>query len=104
MDPERKDFSKWWLLSLGLIVVSVIVLTGLNYVGIIGSTAVERVVFEQSYQRDAAYKARIATFEAQLAESQARLDNPNTPETTRQEIQAQMAAVRVQLSAARSQQ
>jgi hypothetical protein len=77
---------------------------GLRSLGLFWGTVVERKVFEQSYQRSEALKARIATDEATLAEIERQLTNPNLDENTRHNLKAQAAAARVRISIARRQQ
>jgi hypothetical protein len=101
--------ARWTLWKfLPLFVVVVVALTalgfGLNSIGLLGRTIVERKVFEHSYQRSAALKERIATDEAALAEINRQLANPGLDEQTQFNLQAQAAAVRVRIDTARSQQ
>ena len=104
MDPEKRVFGAWWMFALALIVISTVVFSLLSYAGLIGRTAVEREVFEQSYQRSEGYRERIAILEAALIELRARQAQPNLPESTRAEIETQIVAISAQLRAARSQQ
>ena len=101
MDKEKKEFGRWWMWILGLLVVTTIVTTALNYAGIIGRTVVERKVFENSYQYNEGQRARISIFEAQLAEIERKLVNRELDETTRANLEAQSSSVRIQLGAAR---
>ena len=103
MEQEKKYFAGWWVFSLVLLILTIIVLTGLNYVGLIGSTIVERKVFENSFQYSEATKASIATFEAQLVEIGHKLSS-DLDDTTRTNLEASAAAIRIQLSVARSKQ
>ena len=108
MHEDIREARKGILFLLPVIVLVIIVLSlvgwGLNAAGIFGSTVVERKVFEHSYQRSEAMKARIATDEAALAEIEARLSNPKLDAETRANLEAQARAARVRLKAARSQQ
>jgi hypothetical protein len=104
MDSEKKELGKWWLWGLGLLIVSGIIFTVLGYAGIIGQTVVERKVFENSYQRSEGYKAKINMLEAQLVELENQLNNPELNETTKSNLEAQAASIRIQLSAARRSQ
>lgn len=103
MDQEKKEVGGWWMWILMLTVVSIIVFTGLSYFGIIGKTIVERKVFENSYQYTAGQRQMIATYEAQLAELNTKLANPELDATTRSNMEGQVSAIRIQLAAARSQ-
>lgn len=97
MEQEKKYFASWWFWILLLIVASVLVFGGLRIVGVIG----ERVIFEQSFQYKEARKTEIATFEAQLAEINRKLNSTSLDENTRVNLEAQAAAIRIQLSVAR---
>jgi len=101
-EMTKRELGGWWMYILGLMVVSILVFTGLNYAGIIGQTAVERVVFEQSYQYTAAQKAKIATLEAQLAENTSQLSNPDLEDSVRANLESQAAGLRVQLATAKA--
>jgi len=102
IDTEKKEVAGWWMWILMLVVVSSIIFTGLSYFGIIGKTVVERAVFEQSYQKKAGDKQKIAIFEAQLAEIMRKLSNSELDATTRSNLEASASSIRIQLTAARS--
>lgn len=104
MDQERKEFGKWWVWGLFLLVISIVVLTVLSYGGIFTKTVVERKVFEQSYQRSEALKSQIATDEAVIAEIEGKLLNPNLDNNTKYNLKAQMSAARIRISTARRKQ
>ena len=74
----------------------------LRSAGLIGSTVVERVVFENSYQRSAALEERIATDEAALVEINAQLQNESLDDGTKANLAAQAAAARVRISTAKA--
>jgi len=101
MDKEKKDFSKWWLLISVLSALSVVMLLGLNYAGKFTGTVVERKVFENSYQRSEGLKSQIATYNAQIASLEAQLLNPNFDAGTKAYINAQLAALNIQLNTAK---
>ena len=101
---ERREGTRWWAWGLALLVATMCVLGPLGYLGRIGEVTVEREVFERSYQRSEGLESQIATFEAQIAESEARLKNPELTEGARSNIEAQLAALRVQLGAAKRKQ
>ena len=90
---EKLEFGRWWIWVLILLIFSGIILTGLNYAGIIGKTYVERKVFEQSYQKKEADKEAHSTYDAQLSILRSRLNNPNLTDAKRQEIQAQIDSI-----------
>jgi hypothetical protein len=102
LDPEKKEFGAWWMWVLGLTVITVIALAGLNAAGMLGRTVVEREVFENSYQYTAAQKQKIATIEAQIAEVQQRLTSPDLDPAVRSDLEAQAAGLRVQLHTAQA--
>lgn len=100
------DVKKWnhWK----IVLVSVVVFNGLlalfflmRGAGVVGSTIIEREVFERSYQRSEALKSQIATDEAVLAEIQYQLSNPNLDVDTRHNLEAQASAARVRIATAR---
>ena len=47
---EKKEIKSWWWFFVGLIALTIIVFSGMKYMGMIGTTVVERVVFENSFQ------------------------------------------------------
>lgn len=72
----------------------------LNAAGFFGRTVLERKVYENSYQYTEARKSEIATYEAQLAEIDARLTDSALDSVTRSELEAAKAAIEVRLSVA----
>lgn len=103
----RDGYWTFWKV-LPLVVLVLVVLGGigfaLNSAGIIGKTAVERKVFENSYQRSESVKSQIATEEAALKEIELQLENPNLDADTRYNLEAQASAARVRLDEARRKQ
>lgn len=101
-----KDTSWTFWRFLPIFIVAIIVLAvllfGLRSAGIIGSTIVERKVFEESYQRSESLKSGLATFEAQLAEINSKLSNPSIDEVTRNSLQAQKAGLNIRIKTLRS--
>ena len=95
---EKREFAGWWLWIVMLIGISLIAFAALNSFGVLTRTFVERKVFEQSYQKQAGDELKIRTFRAQLAEIERRLVSPNLSETERNNLEAQAAGIRVQLS------
>lgn len=100
----RWTFFRFMPLVLGAIVFLAVVGFGLRSFGLIGGTMVEREVFEQSYQRSEAIKSQIAIDEANLAEIQRKLANPNLDENTRYNLEAQASAARMRIAAAKGKQ
>jgi len=90
---------------LGMVIIAVVVLGGLGFaldsLGLFGRTVVERKVFENSYQRQASLKSRIATDEAVLAEIERKLADPNLGADTRRNLEAQAAAARIRIRTAK---
>lgn len=95
IEKEKKYLASWWMWLLGLVVLSSIILGVLKYVGMIGTTVVERVIFENSYQKVAADKKANNVYSAQLAEIEYKLSG-NIDAQTRQDLNAQAAMLRVQ--------
>ena len=93
---EKLEFGGWWIWILALLIISVIAMMGLRAAGMIGGVWLERKVFEQSYQKQAGDAERLATFQAQLAEINARLSG-ELDVATRQSLLAQRAALNVQI-------
>ena len=95
MEVEKKYFGGWWIYLLCVLVVTVVVLAGLNYAGVIGQTIVERKVFENSYQKHEADKTAVTVYAAQLAQLRAKFNNPSLTESARVEILAQIDAIMI---------
>ncbi|MFW9801134.1 MAG: hypothetical protein ACFFFC_00655 [Candidatus Thorarchaeota archaeon] len=72
-------------------------------VGLFGRTVIERKVFENSYQRSASLKSQIATHKAALEEIRIRLNSPDLDKTTKYNLEAQAASLRIQIKAAKEQ-
>lgn len=102
MREERREARRWWFWGIGLIAAAAIIFTTLNYAGVFGGTVVERVVFEESYQRSAGLERQIATYNAQIAELEGQLINPNLDDAAKANINSQLAALRIQLKAAKA--
>jgi 5-bromo-4-chloroindolyl phosphate hydrolysis protein len=93
MEKDKKEFGSWWLFITGLVIVSSILFTILHYVGFVGSTVIERKVFEQSYQKQAGDSSRQRHYQAQLADINSRLvSSPNDAD-----LLAQRAMLRIQI-------
>ena len=92
---EKKELLKIWWYSIVFIVITSVVIFVLNALGVIGNTMVERAVFENSYQKKAGDAEAINIYRAQLAEIERQLANPNLGETTRANLEAKQASIRV---------
>lgn len=101
---EKREFAKWWLWVLFLIVIAGIVLGTTGQIGRIVDVLIQRQIFEKSFQYDQARKDEVATYKAQIAELEGKLSNPDLSEGTRAEINAQLSAIRIQLNAAQQSQ
>jgi hypothetical protein len=97
---ERREGLKWLFWGLGICVILGILLWVLSSAGLIGRTVVEREVFERSFQYSEATKRQIATYEAQIEEINVQLASPDLDTRTRQNLNAQRSAIRIQLKAA----
>ncbi len=97
MDEIKRELGSWWMWVLGLTVVTAVVFGVLNSVGLIGRTAVERMVFEESIQRSSAVKAKIATYRAQIAALEGRLAGATVEKKA--EIQGQIDSLNILLAA-----
>ena len=95
IDNDKRIVGKWWMWILLLVVISSVILTSLKYMGVVGGTIIERVVFENSYQKVAADKKAKNVFAAQLAEVEYKLSGKLDDET-RQQLEAQAAMLRIQ--------
>jgi len=104
MNQDKKEFGKWWMWISGLLLITGLITSIINYAGIFATTVVERKVFENSYQRSEALKSQIATDEAVIAEIEQKLRNPNLDENTRFNLKAQASAARLRISTARRKQ
>ena len=85
-----------WLI--GLTILMSIIGFGLNSLGLIGKTAVEREVFKNSYQYSSAQQAKANTYQAQLTEIDRKLANPSLDKNTRYNLEAQKSSIVVQLN------
>ncbi len=98
VDRDKREFGGWWLWVTLLIAVSVGVFVFTGAAGKLFVTAVEREVFEQSYQRSAAEEARYNTLTAELAGVQARLSSGESlTDVQRDDLSAQAAALQIQI-------
>jgi len=98
MEQEKKEFGKWWIFILALIVLTIGVLTMTGYIGKVANTAIDREVMEQSYQKQAGDNARNKTYRAQLAQINSKLNSGTLDAGTKAELEAQKAMLEVQLA------
>ena len=101
---EKREFAGWWLWVTLLIIISAIGFGALRYAGLVGGTIIERKVFEQSYQRQAGDAAKLATFQAQEASISAQLRRGDLTAGARADYNAQLSAIRIQISTIEVQQ
>lgn len=89
----------WFIPIIVSIIVFYALFFGLGSFGKLGSTMVERKVFEQSYQRNEALNSALSTFQAQLTEIDKQLLNPNLDPNTKYNLEAQRSAINVRINA-----
>lgn len=99
MDGEKKIFGGWWLWVLLLVVISVVALGVLGSGMRIFGVAVEREIFEQSYQRSAAETARLNILNAELVGARSRLQQGSLTATQEADLRAQIAGLEAQIRA-----
>ena len=95
---KEVNWTFWKILPVSIVIIVIISVIGfgLNSAGLIGSTMVERVVFEQSFQYKTGMAQRGAILEANIAEVDILLrDNPEN----RQDLLNQRSVLNVQLKA-----
>lgn len=102
ISEDKKEFGKWWMWLLFLMIITIAVLGFTGYIGKWTGTYVERKVFEESYQRSASFKARIATYKAQIAMIKSKLMTVDNEEL-RNQLQAQLDMLKVQIASAEAQ-
>jgi len=98
MEEDKRVVRGWWFFILFMVVLTIPVMSGLKYLGIIGTTVVERVVFEQSFQYKEGMAQRAAILEANIAEIDMLMA---TGQGNPEQLQAQKSVLRVQLNAIR---
>ena len=101
---SRWTFFRFLPLLLGAIIILALFGFGLKSLGLIGGTAVERKVFEESYQRSESLAAAIAHEKSVLSQIERQLSNPNLDENTRYNLNAQASAARIRISTAMEKQ
>lgn len=101
MDSEKKEFTNWWALGIGLLLVTIVLFTILGYARVYSRTVVERKVFENSYQYKSGQRTKEAVYEAQLEEIRHKLSRSDLNNVQRNNLEAQESMIRIQLSASR---
>lgn len=89
-----------WIRVIVVLVLMTVTGLGLRWVNM----RVDREVLETSHQYHEARKMELVTYDAQMAELRAQLDNPELTDGQRADLEAQMASIRVLLRAAESRQ
>jgi len=91
--------------SVGLFILGFILLVGVIIFGFVtksalkvGDTVVDRVVFEQSYQRSEAKITQRKLYQAQILEINNKLMNPNLDKNTKYNLEAQKSGILVMLN------
>ena len=95
METGKKYYAGWWFWVLLLIILTGIILFGLNSVGLIGRTIVERKDFENSYQKKAADEDAISAYDAQISILERRLRSTDVSTSEKAEIQAQIDSINI---------
>lgn len=95
MNNETKLVCKRITAGIILFLVFSAISFGVNSCHKVANTAVERKVFENSYQKSEADKDAHSTYAAELRMLRNRLNNPNLDESSRVEIQAQIDSITV---------
>jgi hypothetical protein len=93
---EKWEASKWVFWG----IIMVLVITAIGYVVMPISKKVERKVFIESHQYKESMVDRSATLQAAIAEINSRLAG-NIDEQTRADLEAQKAAINIQLNSMR---
>ncbi len=93
---EKKVVRSWLWFVIGLLILTIPIFTGLKYLGVIGSTVVERVVFKESFQYKEGMEQRANTLKANMAEIDMLIA---TGQGDVKKLNAQKSFLRVQLNA-----
>ncbi len=89
IEEDKKEFGKWWIWILALVIITGSALTLMKF----GGVAIERFIFETSYQKDAGDKKQLNTWQAQLAAINSRL----VSDPTNTNLNAQKAMLEIQI-------
>ena len=95
----RGNFA-WVGFGLVCLVALLILGFGLNWFGLFS----QRVLYKTSFQYKEARQVELATYESQLVEIEAQLRRTDLDQTTRNNLEAQAAAIRVRINTARRRQ
>lgn len=100
MEEEKKEFGRWWVWVLALIVLTIIVLGAISFTGRWLGVTGERFIFETSIQKHSADDAKRGALEAELAGIGARLQNRSSlSQTEVDDLTSQQRALQFQLNA-----
>lgn len=91
-----KMFGMW----AGILIAFVLLMLVLNFAGVLG----ERIIFENSFQYQQARKSAITSYEAELEQIRVQLMRTDLDDSTRANLQAQEASIKVLLRAERDKQ
>jgi len=94
----KREIMSWWFFIVLMLVLTIPIFGVLKYFGIIGSTVVERIVFENSFQYQEGMKQRAATLEANIAEIDMMIA---TGQGDKDQLMAQKSYLNIQLNAMR---
>jgi 5-bromo-4-chloroindolyl phosphate hydrolysis protein len=103
-EKQKRYAFGWVAWGIGILILLSVVGFVLNSAGLFGHTVVERVVFKNSFQYKEARESELTTYEAQLAEINSKLADPNLDENERKTLEAQKASINVLRSAAERRQ
>lgn len=92
-----RELWKWAAIFAVAVAIIGVILGTTGALSRIGGTAVERVIFEQSYQKQAADDAALQRYRAELAAAQAHLHSLPSDSALRPGIEAQIAGLRLML-------
>ena len=98
LNRPKRFVAGWFFWFVLLMVGASVIFGGLRAVGLIGQTAVERMVFEQSYQRQAGDNAKLNTFLAEKAALESLLRSQSITDAERADYQAQLSAINIQIN------
>lgn len=100
---EKREFTKWWILIVVLLLLTIPTFFALNSAGLFFGKKVERAVLVNSHQYIEGMTQRGAVLTGSLMEAQARLAAETDPEV-RRSIESQISVLKAQLNALRIQE